>query len=732
MKLSLRRITLIPLAVTLLAGGTQCGKKEDASAGSAAQTAAPQLIAPVKPPSMVDHAAKLDFAAKLPQETEFYLGSVNLKSHLEALKTSLWWKDINAIVQDKTPAPTAGDKSLANLQKVLGDDMFIAGGQGFAASANQLRNFNHVYNEVYFKMLMSGGAAGALGTNNSQGNNPMMYLQMFLQDPATLEKVATILSTFELPPLLAGFKVEKPEEILSLLDDTKQLEEKKIFVMSDFTTSQGQKFRVATIDMANLMPEADQQSALEKLPKDTPEASRKIIEKAYDDLQGKKFQLAWGAVDGHVILACGKNLDHLKFATDPTKSLLAKPELAWLMPHASKNLLALTYASAASIEALNDEQPFVPMLRGATSAMKESPMFKGLGDALEKQIAELSPLEAKVYDSEATNLIAAAWWDQGFHAEFTGGIKPKFLLPDKPLQFLPILNQPGVVFALDYHRNREHEQAVRAWLEKLISVAYTAAQELIKAGIAGPNGGQSFAMFELMLLPTIKSIYQADRDIDEKGLGSEIAYVLDVNGKMPQLPGVPSNGGDLKFPRIAMASDVANRGEVAKGWKTINDTVNSVAALVGTFTAGQQPDGQPKPPFMMPAPVSSQAGDRTSWFYTGELFNGDLNPCACISDKLLVLSSSKDAAEAFAAEIAKPSDPKLTGAAWKFDLSTAADWIAKASTLNTSTTPDKAKEVQQGLKWIRPFHAMEGRIYQDKGEWQIKLDWKITDIVKFD
>ncbi len=732
MKPRQRWFVLTPLILALALAGTQCGKKEEsvsASAGDSTTAAAP--IAPVRPPSMVDHAAKLDFAAKLPQDTEFYLGSVNLKGHLDALKGSTWWKDINAIVQDKTPAPTAGDKTLANLQKLWGDDVFLAGGQGFAASANQLRTFNHVYNEVYFKMLMSGGT-GALGTNSSQGANPMMYLQLFLNDPETLEKVANILSSFELPPVMAGFKVEKPEEILALLNDTKQLEEKKIFVMSDLTVPSGEKFRVATIDMANLLPEADQNTALAKLPLDTPEASRKIIEKAYDDLQGKKFQLAWGAVDGHVIVACGKDMAHLKFIKDPAQSLLAKPELAWLMPHAGKNLLGLTYASAASIEALNDDQPFVPMLKGAASAMKESPMFKGLGDALEKQISDLSPLEKKVYDSEATNLVGAAWWDRGFHAEFTGGIKPKFMLPEKPLQFQSLLNQPGVVFALDYHRNREHEKAVRAWLEKLIAIGYTAAQELVKAGIAGPQGGQSFAMFELMLLPTIKSIYQADKDIDEKGLGSEIAYVLDVNGKMPQLPGVPSTAGDVKFPRLSTASDVANRAEVAKGWNTINETVSNVATLVATFTAAQQPDGQAKPPFMVPDPVNSHAGDMTSWYYTGEIFNGDLNPCASISDKLLVLSTSKDAAEAFAAEVSKPNDKKLTGAVWKFDLAAVADWIAKASTLNPAATPEQTKDLKQGLKWIKPFHAMDGRFYQDKGEWRIDLNWEISDIVKFD
>jgi hypothetical protein len=122
----------------------------------------------------------------------------------------------------------------------------------------------------------------------------------------------------------------------------------------------------------------------------------------------------------------------------------------------------------------------------------------------------------------------------------------------------------------------------------------------------------------------------------------------------------------------------------------------------------------------------------TTWFYTGDIFSGDLNPCASISDRLLVLSTSKDAAEGFAADLAKPSDKTIEGAVWKLDLGAAADWIAKASTLNPGATPEQAKAMQQGLKWIKPFHAMEGRIFQEKGQWRVTLDWEMTDVVKFD
>ncbi len=727
------RLIFKSLLLASLLASTQCGKKDESTSAPPAAPASP-APAPSRPPSLVDHAEKLGFVSKLPKNTEFYAGSVSLKAHLANLKNSAWWKEVNAVVEDKTPAPTAGDKTFATMEKLWGGDFFIAGGRGFSAAAMKMRNLNRAYNEIYFKMLMTGGTASALGGGAKDGSkpNPLLYLQMFLQDPSNLEKVAHEISALELPPLLAGFKVEDPDAVLATLGDTKALEEKKIFVMSELTTPQGNKFRVATLDPANAITEADQKNTLSRLPANTPEAARQVLDKALSDLRSKKFKLAWGKVDGYVILACGQNLDHLTFAASPAESLLAKTEFNRSLPHVGKNLAALCYMNADSLRAINDDQPVVPMLRGVISAMQENPMFKSLGDALGKQVAELSGVESKVYSIEATDLVAVAWWDRGLKAEITGGITPKFLLPGKPLRFRALVDKPGVIFALDYHRNLQHAQVVRDWTERLIGIAYTAAQELIKAGIAGPQGGQTFAMFNVAVLPTIKSLYQADKDMDEKGLGSETAYILDVNGKVPNLPGAPPELKDMKLPRLTSVSDVASRAELAKGWKTMNETITNIVGLVALLNPQQSPDGQAKPPFVVPQPQSSQSGDMTTWYYDGEYMKGDLSPCASISDQLLVLSTSRPAAEGFAAELAAPAGEPVEGAVWRLDLGAAAEWVAKASALNPSTTPEKAKEMQQALRWIKPFHALEGHVTQEKGQWRVSLDWEMTDVVKFD
>lgn len=709
----------LPLALAL----SHCGKKEEPAAPGTT-TASP--VAP-KPPSLSDHAAKLGFAAKLPASTELYLGTTQLKSHLDTLKKSAYWKDLDGLIQDKMPAPTAGDKSQEMFKKLWGDDLFIAGAEGFSRDIALLRELNQLYNEMNFKVLMSGSTAKA--TNPEAQPNPLAMFQSLLTDPVYVERFAGIAAKFELPPLLMGMKVQNPAELMKELFNEKMLSGKSGNIkLTDLKTPEGFDFKTITVDMNQLMPENQKKAMLDKLPKDMPENTRQSISKLIDDVRTKKLLFAVGAVGDHLILACGKNLDHLKFPQDPAASLLSRPELTPLVPFAQKNLCALTYANAASLTALNDPQPFVPMLRGVISAMKESDLFREMAGKLDAGLTELAPLEARVYGSKWTDFIGAAWWDKGFHLETFGGAESHFMLGDKALTFPVLINKPGVLFGLAYHRNTAYEKDVHAWLEKLTALIYTGAQELVKAGVAGQEGGQQFAMFEQVFLPVWKKFYQADRDMNDKGLGSEQALIVDVNGKMPTLPMLPPEAKGMKFPRITAIHEVANREEVGKAWTVMSESLNGLSAALGGGAAS--PD---KPPvFALPDPINSEKNGVTTYFYGMPFFAGDLLPCASINDKLLLISSSKDAAEGYAGELSKAAPQKMQGLYWKFDASVLSELISNAAALTPTEKPEKAKELKDNLKWLKPFKAMQGHTYQDQGKWRTTLDWEILDVVSFD
>lgn len=710
---------IIPLALAL----SHCGKKEEP--GSASSTSPSGT--PPKPPTLADHAAKLGFAAKLPASTEFYLGTTQLKSHLDALKKSSYWKDIDALIQDKMPAPTAGDKSQEMLKKLWGDDLFIAGGAGFSQEAALLKDLNQLYNEMNFKMLMSGSTAKA--ANPDAASIPLSMLQSILSDPSNVERFASLAAKFELPPLLMGMKVANPTEMMNELFNEKMLSGKSGNIkLTDMKSSDGFDFKTITVDMSHILPESQKKEALEKLPKDLPENTRQAISKLFDDLRAKKFLFAVGAVGDHLILACGKNLDHLKFTSDPAVSLLSKPELSPLIPFAGKNLCALTYINAASLTAMNDPHPFIPMLRGVISAMKESDVFREMAGKLDAQLAELSPLESKVYGSKWTDHMGAAWWDKGFHMEIFGGAESRFMQSNKPLNYAALINKPGVLFGMDYHRNLAYEKDFHEWLEKLTGMIYSGAQELVKAGVAGKDGGQQFAMFEQLLLPAWKKFYQADKDMGEKGLGSEQAFIVDVNGKMPALPMLPPETKGTKFPRIISISEVTNRVEVDNAWTTMSQSINSLATALG----GGEPSPKSPPLFVLPDPINTEKNGVTTYFYGMPFFSGDLLPCASINDRMLLLSSSKDAAENYAGELGRTTESKIDGFIWKLDIGALSDLISSAAAITPMEKPEQAKALKDNLKWLKPFHAMQGHTYQDKGQWRTTLDWEIRDVVSFD
>ncbi len=721
--LSVRRVSPLlasAAAITLL---TQCDKKPEAAAAESAAVAA----AIVKEPSMLDHAGKLGFASKLPLDTEFYLGTVGLKGHIDALKKTNYWKDFSALVDDKAPAATAGDSAQEALKKLWGDDVFIAGSSGFGATGALLKDLNRLYNEIYFKMIMSGTATQfKAGADAAPAPNPFAMLQGFLGDAAQLEKVADLVARFELPPFVIGLKTEKPEErIKELLTEEvlKEMEKGKITV-GDLKTAEGYAFKTFIVDVQKMAPPDSRQKALSSLPPDLPPASKAAIERALDAALAKKFYFGLGAVGDHLILATGKNLDHLKFAKTPGDSLLAKPEMNNLLPHVAKNVSFLVYGDGKSFSSMHDDQPILPMLKGVVAAMKENTTFKAIGDTLDKKLLELGPLESAVFGMEFTNMAGISWWDKGLHADFHGGAVPRAYVPGKKLTYAPLLDQPGVVMGFTYHHDPAFGKAVRAWMEKLSGTVYAGAQELVKAGIAGPEGGQKFAMFEMMFLPIWQKVYQAHKDIEQKGLGEETAFLVDINGKMPELDYLPPTP-DLAFPRLTTISAVVNRGEVAKGWKTITDTVGGIAAMLG---AGGGAPGGP----LIPEAESAVKNGMTTWYYPSPMLAGDLYPCSAINDKILILSTSREAADTFSAELAKPSTSTIDGVYGKLDVGSIADYAVKVAEKAPGSNPEKVKEAKQNMKWIKPFRVAKFRAYLDNGHWRSTLDWEITDVVSFD
>ena len=496
--------------------------------------------------------------------------------------------------------------------------------------------------------------------------------------------------------------------------------------ISDFTTPEGYAFKKITYEGKRLISDKDRTDFVAALSADTSPEIRKLTDQFLSDLQSKSAVVAFGVVGDHIIFASGKNLEHLKFAPDAAQSLLTKPELAQLSPFMAKNLLGIAYADGAVLSALSDDQPVTPMLRGVVSAMKESDLFRSLANTLAGQIEEFSSLESKLYKVDCTAMSAAIWWEKGLHTERFGGPKPRQFVSGTPVQFAHLLDTPGVLFGMAFDRDKETEKAGRAWMEKLTGMIYTAAQELVKAGVAGKDGGQQFALFETNIRATVEKIYQADRDIADKALGGQCAYLIDMKGKLPALPNSPPAAKGTPIPRLYSVNEVIDRAKLAQSWAAISDAVPNG----NTGNADS-----PSPAFALPDPISSDKNGVTTWFYGLPFLSGDLLPCASVNDKLLILSSSKDGAEALAAEVSKGAAQKVEGMIWKLDFDQISELMKSTVKLRAASDPKSGKDadpLKQTLRWLKPFHTMRSHTREENGVWRNTLTWDITDVLSFD
>lgn len=690
----------------------QGGSTPPAAAASSAQAPASGLAA---------HAAKLGFAGKIAKDSEFYFGSANLKAHLDAVKKSAFWKEVSGFFTDKLAAPSGGAKAGADEMAKLwgeGGDAFIALAKGGAGSLTVVRDLSQLYNEVTYHAIMAGGpmsgGAGAM-------TNPKNFAAL-LANPDILKRASGIISSLSIPPLIVGFKADKPDEMLKkMFPDEKRAETEKKAKIGSLATAHDGKFTTIELKISSLLTDEVEKEALAGIP-ETPESAelRAAAAKALDDLQAKTVAFAFGTVAGHVVFAIGPDLSHLAFADQPGASVLAKPELEFVMPHVEKNVALLACADEAVFRSMSTDQPLQPIIRGLVSGLKINPMFAGLAAKIQPQLDSLAATESKLYQYKFSDSAGIGWWDRGLHVESAGGAEMPGFDHGKALNFASALDDPSVIFGINYHRNRPWSALAAEYFEQWMSLIYTVSGELVKAGLAGPQGMQTFEMVDKQVIPPLVAFYQADKDISQNALGDEHALVMDLGGTLEGFMFAPPDGAKQKIPRIAGVHNVANRPLIGQNWAKMD------AALKQLLTAIPSPT-----PMQVPAPLSSEKNGIATFFYPLPYFTEHLMPCASVNDRLFIFGTAKSQSEALAAKLAaaKPAASD-TGLRWKVSFANVRELIKSAASM--SKGPAGGDEVKQATKWLAPFEVMAGRCWDEGGKRRDSMSWEIHDVTKFD
>jgi hypothetical protein len=681
-----------------------CGKKQ------AAAKSKTEAHITVKP-TLLTEADKLGLAARVPVDVEFCVSSVQLKKHAEALQASHGWRQMQAFLEDKAPTP---EKTAA----VAVDEAFLAFGKESVKSLVLLRQLNDLYNETAYRGMMSGGVLAGLGTNF----DAKKLMEVALRDPAVLEALILLLERFEMPPLMIGVASPEPEQVLKRISDLLHLADwLGETPQSHIVTTQGEKITVNEIAMDLVLTADRRRQWLEALaqavPGITPEMKDRIA-RGLEVLARKRWVLALGLGNQRAYVAVGKSHEQIRLANSVEDSLLARPELRLLDAQAQKNLGLIVCWDGLFWDVLQSDQPFQPIVRGLLAGLQSEKMFAGMAQALTPQVLELAAAERAFYHSEHTNGAAVAWWDGGVQMELAGGFsKADTDVLASPSKFAVLLDEPELVFGLSGQGSTT--ATGRSYFEAWMRAAHATAHELVKAGVGGEQSAAMYKLADQAILPGVISVYDSTKTIWQKALGSDGAFILDVGGKMPALPGLPPGGEAVPMPRFASVHDLKNRALLGVSWQSMETALQQ---LLKNVPAPQ--------PLELPPAVMKRNGDLTSYSYELPFDSRELAPCVSLNDQLFMFGTSRVQQAHLAEILQQPRSTSTPGMRLKLSFTKLREFLkafAAARAQNGS-----AEKLKSALKWLEPLEAIDLRLWSQGGQGRGTMSCQMHDVMSYD
>ncbi len=679
-----------------------CGKKKAPAQAKAAAAVRPTLLT---------ESERLGLAARVPVDVEFCLSTVNLRQHAEALKKSRWWKELSAYVEDYTPASKGSEA-------VQIDEAFLAFGKGSAQELGVLRQLTDLYNETAYRGMMSGGAPARLGTGFDIGR----MINAALGDTQLLEAMILLLERFEMPPIMLGVASPEPEKVLKKISNFLQLSAwMGDAPQSRIVTTQKEQITVNEVAMTQILTVERRQAWLEALvkmmPRITPE-TRDRASRALDVLANKSWVLALGVSKekGRAYVAVAQQKAQVYLANAVGDSMLARPGLRFADGQARRKELGLISCwDGAFLDMLQSDQPFTPMVRGFLDGLRSEKMFMGVAHALEPLVKDLGTAEQKFFQNAHMSGAAVAWWDKGLNVAWEGGVNASTVpVLSAPSRFTPLLDDASIVLGVS--GQGAGAGLGRNYFEAWAKLAHGGATQLVQAGVGGEQAAQTLQWADAALLPPLLEIYGGTKTIWQKALGNDGAFLLDVGGKMPALPGLPPGGEDVPLPRLALVQDLKNRPLVGTSW------LGAEAALQQLLKSLPAPQ-----PLELPPVITRKKNNVISHAYALPLESEDVMPCVSLSDQLFMLGTSRRQHLQIAEGVARSNNALAAGMRVKLSITKLREFLKAFATARGQSASFKSL-----LRWLEPFEVLEARAWGEKGVARGTLTWGMHDVLSYD
>jgi hypothetical protein len=551
-----------------------------------------QKVAPIKEEEVRDVAG---FAKHLAKNTEMFFNAQIINGLIGSMRGSKIGKLMEELAEKEGDDIDEMMKSddFQEFLNIAGEEVFISMGDGSAKSLKTMSDFYSVYYRAYYYVI------GKFMIDAVEGGDMMKDVeqiqQMFLKPvlDAFLE-----LEAYKMPTVYAGFKVSSESDrarytkllqetfakVLDLNDQVPGM--KKIFEEDSVETYGG--FKGVKIDYSKMV------EAFKSDPEANEELERMGLSKEYMENFSKSFAdfkltLLVGNLGDYVVIYFGDTSEGLKFVDQPSDSLLANDEMAFLKEYKGKEVVSVTYVAEEISEELAKVSSMMEDLSvGVCRFLTEA---ESLGDtrhiqALLKKMAG----NGKVIEgmTSPSRFASVAYLEDGFKIDsFHGGESAAYDL-DTHRKLAKIAMRKDAVISSSWVVNRANTEFAIQSMEDIVTLIYQVAKLTVEHDIKDPEFLEFADMFKMLdgqFSDDLATLWKTAREGVQQGLGNEGAMVMDLKGKMPRVPDVPTivleNG---KIPRLAIGYDVVDRSKLAASWEVIDTTSKQIVSKLESLT----------------------------------------------------------------------------------------------------------------------------------------------------
>lgn len=610
-----------------------------------------QVAEPVDEGDVADVAG---FAKHLSKDTELFLNAQGVSEVIEAMRGSEMGEMLAGLVKkegddvDKAMDSTEFQEFL----KVAGEEVFFSMGDGSADVIRATGDMYSIYYKMYYRMIGK-FALAAMGDEEVM-NDPEQMMGMMQEVFKPVWEEILEMDDYIVPAMYVGFKVSDESDRLrytKLIQDTIA----KANELNDFSPGMEIPFEDDGIEayggfkgvkinyskwikgmMGNLG-----QPELELMGMDA-EYMEKFAEKFGDF----KVTVLAGSYGDYVVIYLGDTSAGVKFMEEASESLLANEEMTFLKEYKGKEVVSMTYVSEEISRELGKVSTVMEDLAGGVNELLLETKVFGDTSHIQKLLKKMAVNSRKLKDiTSPSRFGSVAYIEDGFKMDsFHGGDSVMYDL-ESERKLAKIAMREDAMLSSSWVANEVNGDLTIQSLDDFVHLVYEIAKLAVEHDVKDAEFQEFAGMFKMLdgqFSDDLLAIWNATRDGMQHGLGNEGAMVIDLKGKMPRVPDVPTvvleNG---KIPRVAIGYDVVDRVKLADSWEVIDATSREIVTKLERLA-------NEKINYRTPELAKKEGID--FWSYQLGITSYESNIALGINDKMMFFNTSPAFVESFVAD----------------------------------------------------------------------------------